>query len=46
MYHKFYYDHKVIGSPQEKALLKLSAMTALSLRVGLRMLGIEAAKRM
>jgi arginyl-tRNA synthetase len=46
MYHKFYYDHKVIGSPQEKALLKLSAMTALSLRTGLRMLGIEAVERM
>ncbi|BBG64960.1 arginyl-tRNA synthetase [Hydrogenimonas sp.] len=46
MYHKFYYDNRVIGTPDEDALLKLSAMTALSLRVGLKMLGIEAAKRM
>jgi len=46
MYHKFYYDNRVIGSPQEGALLKLSAMVALSLRVGLKMAGIEAAKRM
>ncbi|WP_456452667.1 arginine--tRNA ligase [Hydrogenimonas sp.] len=46
MYHKFYYDHKVIGTPHEEKLLKLSAMVALSLRVGLKMLGIEAAKRM
>ncbi len=46
MYHKFYYDHKVIGSANEDALLKLSAMVALSLRTGLRMLGIEALNRM
>ncbi len=46
MYHKFYYDNRVIGTPDEEALLKLSAMVALSLRVGLKMLGIEAAKRM
>jgi len=46
MYHKFYYDNKVVGSPNEDALLKLSAMVALSLRVGLKMLGITAAKQM
>ncbi len=46
MYHKFYYDNRVVGTPDEEALLKLSAMVALSLRVGLKMLGIEAAKRM
>ncbi|WP_353661832.1 arginine--tRNA ligase [Hydrogenimonas sp. SS33] len=46
MYHKFYYDHRIIGTPNEDRLLKLSAMVALSLRVGLKMLGIEAAKKM
>ncbi len=46
MYHKFYYDNRVLGSENEEALLKLSAMVALSLRVGLEMLGIEAAKKM
>ncbi len=46
MYHKFYYDNRVLGSKNEEALLKLSAMVALSLRVGLEMLGIEAAKKM
>ena len=46
MYHKFYYDHKIVGTPNERKLLKLSAVTALSLRVGLRLLGIEAAKKM
>lgn len=46
MYHKFYYDNKVVGTPNEDALLKLSAMVALSLRVGLKMLGIEALKKM
>ena len=46
MYHKFYYDNKVIGTPDEEKLLKLSSMVALSLRVGLRMLGITALKKM
>jgi len=46
MYHKFYYDNKVVGSPNEDALLKLSAMVALSLRVGLKMLGITAPEKM
>jgi len=46
MYHKFYYDHKIVGTPHEAKLLKLSAMVALSLRVGLRLLGIEAARKM
>jgi arginyl-tRNA synthetase len=46
MYHKFYYDNKVIGTPNEDALLKLSSMVALSLRVGLKMLGITAPEKM
>ncbi len=46
MYHKFYYDHRILGTPEEERLLKLSAMVALSIRTGLKMLGIEAAKKM
>jgi len=46
MYHKFYYDNRVVGTPHEEKLLKLSAMVALSLRVGLKMLGITAMKKM
>ncbi|WP_300364961.1 arginine--tRNA ligase [Hydrogenimonas sp.] len=46
LYHKFYYDNRVIGTPYEEKLLKLSAMVALSLRVGLKMLGITAMKKM
>lgn len=46
MYHKFYYDHKVIGTPQENSLLKLSAMVALSIGRGLKLLGIDAKQRM
>ena len=46
MYHKFYYDHRVIGSSEEKKLMKLSAVTALSIRTGLKMLGIEAVEKM
>ena len=46
MYHKFYYDNKIVGTEKEAKLLKLSAVTALSLRVGLQMLGIEAARKM
>ncbi len=46
MYHKFYYDNKILGTPDEAKLLKLSAMVGMSIRVGLRMLGIAAAEKM
>jgi arginyl-tRNA synthetase len=46
MYHKFYYDNRIIGTPHEEKLLKLSAMVALSLRMGLKMLGIRAMEKM
>ncbi len=45
-FHRFYNEHKVIGSQEEDKLLKLFSVTALSIRVGLRLLGIEAKKRM
>ena len=46
MYHKFYFENRIVGTKNEDALLKLSAMVALSIRVGLKMLGIEALKKM
>ena len=45
-FHKFYNEHKVIGSNEEDKLLKLFSAVGLSIRVGLRLLGIEAKRRM
>jgi len=45
-FHSFYNKHKVIGSEYEERYLKLSLVVALSIRVGLRLLGIEAKRRM
>jgi len=44
--HKFYYDCRVIGSSDEVKLLKVLSMVALSLRIGLDILGIEAVQKM
>ncbi len=44
--HKFYYDCRIIGSEDEAKLLKLLEVVALSLRVGLSLLGIEAKNKM
>ena len=45
-YHKFYYDHKVIGVENEAKLLKLFLVVALSLKTGLSLLGITAKDKM
>ncbi len=45
-FHSFYNKHKVIGSEYEERYLKLFLVVALSIRVGLFLLGIEAKKRM
>jgi len=45
-YHKFYYDHKVIGVDNEAKLLKLFLVVALSIKTGLSLLGITAKDRM
>lgn len=45
-YHQFYNKHKIVGSANEEQLLKLSAMVATSLRVGLSLMGIEAKSKM
>ncbi len=44
--HKFYNEHRVIGSENEDKYLKIFAVTALSIRIGLDLIGIEAKKRM
>jgi len=45
-FHSFYNKHRVIGSEYEDRYLKLFLVVALSIRVGLGVLGIEAKKRM
>jgi arginyl-tRNA synthetase len=45
-YHQFYNKHKIVGSENEEQLLKLSAMAATSLRVGLSLMSIAAKERM
>ena len=40
--HKFYNEHKVIGSAEQNVYLKVLAIAALSINVGLSLLGIKA----
>ena len=40
--HKFYNEHKVIGSNEERTYLKVLSMAKLSIKTGLKLLGIEA----
>ncbi len=42
MVHKFYNEHRIIGDVSEKQYLKALSMVALSVRVGLKVLGITA----
>ena len=44
--HKFYYDVRMIGTPDEAKLLKMLQVVALSLKTGLALMGIEAKNRM
>ncbi len=44
--HKFYNSHKVIGADNEDELLKLLATVAVSIRVGLKLIGIQAKYKM
>jgi len=44
--HKFYYDVRMIGTPDEAKLLKLLLVVALSIKTGLSLMGIEAKDRM
>lgn len=40
--HKFYNEHKIIGSKEEKVYLKVLSIAALSIKTGLSLLGIQA----
>ena len=40
--HKFYNEHKIIGLEQQNQYLKVLSMVALSIRTGLKVLGITA----
>lgn len=40
--HKFYNEHKIVGSQKEQEYLKVLAMARLSLNIGLKLLGIKA----
>jgi arginyl-tRNA synthetase len=44
--HKFYYDVRMIGTPDEAKLLKLLLVVALSIKTGLSLMGIQAQDRM
>jgi len=44
--HKFYNENRVVGSDDEAKLLKLFAVVAVSLRVGLKLIGINAKDKM
>jgi arginyl-tRNA synthetase len=44
--HKFYNENKIIGSEFEERYLKILDVVALSLRTGLRLIGIEAKEKM
>lgn len=40
--HKFYNEHKIVGTPNEQEYLKSLAMVSLSIKTGLKLLGIKA----
>ena len=40
--HRFYNDHRIVGTAEEKAYLKALSVVALSIRTGLKVLGITA----
>ncbi|MCI4399031.1 MAG: arginine--tRNA ligase [Campylobacteraceae bacterium] len=44
--HRFYTENRILGSEREDVYLKIFAVVALGLRVGLKLLGIEAKEKM
>jgi len=44
--HKFYNEYRVLGSEKENEYLKIFAAVAVSLRIGLKLIGIEAKYKM
>ena len=45
-FHKYYNENRVVGAENEDQLLKLFAMVGVSLRVGLKLIGISAKDKM
>ena len=45
-FHKFYNENRVVGEEDEEKFLKLFAMVGVSLRTGLRLIGIKAKDKM
>ncbi len=46
LYHQFYNKHKIVGAENADSLLKVSAMVAVSIRTGLKLMGIDAKYKM
>ena len=46
LFHKFYNENKVIGAQNQDSLLKLFAIVSLSIRTGLKIMGIKAKEKM
>ncbi len=46
LYHQFYNKHKIVGTKNEDKYLKLSAMVAVTIRTGLKLMGIKAKYKM
>jgi arginyl-tRNA synthetase len=44
--HRFYNDYRIVGTNEETAYLKALSMVSLSIRTGLKVLGITAKKIM
>lgn len=45
-FHRFYNENRVVGSQNEDELLKLFAIVSMSIRTGLKLMGIVAKKKM
>jgi arginyl-tRNA synthetase len=46
LFHKFYNNYKIIDTDEQEQYLKVLSMVALSIRVGLKLLGIAAKEKM
>jgi arginyl-tRNA synthetase len=44
--HKFYNEHKIVGSDNQNSTLKALSIVSLSIRTGLKLLGITAKETM
>ena len=44
--HKFYNEYKIVGNENQESILKVLAMVSLSIRTGLKLVGINAKETM